>query len=35
MIFWNLSALQLEEFSPGIVSKVEIGKELILDVPLK
>ena len=30
MTFWNLSALQLEEFRPGIMSKAEIGKELIM-----
>jgi quercetin dioxygenase-like cupin family protein len=30
MTFWNLSALQLQEFRPGIMSKAEIGKELIM-----
>jgi hypothetical protein len=30
MTFWNLNALQLEEFRPGIMSKAEIGNELIM-----
>jgi quercetin dioxygenase-like cupin family protein len=30
MAFWNLSALQLEEFRPGIMSKAEIGENLIM-----
>ena len=30
MTFWNLNTLKLEEFRPGIVSKAEIGKELIM-----
>jgi|WetSurSiteA1Bulk_404760.scaffolds.fasta_scaffold40937_2 quercetin dioxygenase-like cupin family protein len=30
MAFWNLSALQLEEFRPGIMSKAEIGEDLIM-----
>ena len=30
MTFWNLKALKLEEFRPGIMSKAEIGKELIM-----
>ena len=30
MTFWNLSDLKLEEFRPGIMSKAEIGKELIM-----
>ncbi len=30
MAFWNLSRLQLEEFRPGIMSKAEIGKHLIM-----
>jgi quercetin dioxygenase-like cupin family protein len=28
--FWNLGALELEEFKPGIMSKVEIGNNLIM-----
>ena len=27
---WNLATLQLEEFRPGIVSKAEIGENLIM-----
>ena len=27
---WNLSTLQLEEFRPGIMSKAEIGENLIM-----
>lgn len=30
MAFWNLAALQLEEFRPGIMSKAEIGDDLIM-----
>ena len=30
MAFWNLSALQLDEFRPGIMSKAEIGENLIM-----
>jgi quercetin dioxygenase-like cupin family protein len=30
MAFWNLSALQLEEFRPGIMSKAQIGENLIM-----
>ncbi len=30
MPFWNLKNLKLEEFRPGIVSKVEIGDRLIM-----
>jgi hypothetical protein len=30
MAFGNLSALQLEEFRPGIMSKAEIGEDLIM-----
>jgi len=30
MAFWNLSDLQLEKFRPGIISKAEIGKKLIM-----
>lgn len=30
MAFWNLNTLQLEEFRPGILSKAEIGENLIL-----
>jgi quercetin dioxygenase-like cupin family protein len=30
MSFWNLAALQLEEFRPGINSKAEIGDNLIM-----
>lgn len=30
MAFWNLAALQLEEFRPGIMSKAEIGDSLIM-----
>jgi quercetin dioxygenase-like cupin family protein len=30
MAFWNLGALQLEEFRPGIMSKAEIGENLIM-----
>ena len=30
MTFWNLGNLQLEEFRPGILSKAEIGDNLIM-----
>lgn len=30
MAFWNIDALQLEAFRPGILSKAEIGKNLIM-----
>ena len=30
MAFWNLSTLQLEEFRPGIMSKAELGNDLIM-----
>jgi len=30
MTFWNLNTLQLEEFRPGILSKAEIGTNLIM-----
>ncbi len=30
MTFWNLGTLQLEEFRPGIMSKAEIGDNLIM-----
>jgi quercetin dioxygenase-like cupin family protein len=30
MAFWNLGTLQLEEFRPGIMSKAEIGENLIM-----
>jgi len=30
MAFWNLGTLQLEEFRPGIMSKAEIGDNLIM-----
>ena len=30
MGIWNLSTLQLEEFRPGIMSKAEIGENLIM-----
>ena len=30
MTFWNLSNLQLEQFKPGILSKAEIGENLIM-----
>lgn len=30
MAFWNLGALHLEEFRPGIMSKAEIGENLIM-----
>jgi quercetin dioxygenase-like cupin family protein len=30
MAFWDLNALPLEEFRPGIVSKAEIGNELVM-----
>ena len=32
MTFWNLSTLRLEEFRPGILSKAEIGDNLIMVV---
>jgi quercetin dioxygenase-like cupin family protein len=28
--FWNLGVLKLEEFKPGIMSKAEIGNNLIM-----
>ena len=30
MAFWNLGTLQLEAFRPGILSKAEIGDNLIM-----
>jgi quercetin dioxygenase-like cupin family protein len=30
MTFWNLGTLQLEEFRPGILSKAELGDNLIM-----
>jgi quercetin dioxygenase-like cupin family protein len=30
MAFWNLGALELVEFRPGIMSKAEIGNNLII-----
>ena len=30
MGIWNLSTLQLEEFRPGIMSKAEMGENLIM-----
>lgn len=30
MAFWNLDTLQLEAFRPGIMSKAEIGDNLIM-----
>ena len=30
MTFWNLGTLGLEEFTPGIMSKAEIGDNLIM-----
>jgi quercetin dioxygenase-like cupin family protein len=30
MAFWNLADLELEKFRPGILSKAEIGKNLIM-----
>lgn len=30
MAFWNLGALKLEEFRPGIMSKAETGSNLIM-----
>ena len=30
MAFWNLGSLELEEFRPGIMSKAEIGDNLIM-----
>jgi len=30
MGIWNLATLQLEEFRPGIMSKAEIGENLIM-----
>jgi len=30
MVFWNLNTLPLEEFRPGILSKAEIGTNLIV-----
>jgi len=32
MAFWNLNTLRLEEFRPGILSKAEIGDNLIMVV---
>jgi len=29
--FWNLGTIELEEFRPGIMSKAEIGDNLIMD----
>ncbi len=30
MAFWTLSTLKLEEFRPGIMSKAEIGNNLVM-----
>ncbi len=30
MPFWNLSSIELAEFRPGILSKAEIGADLIM-----
>lgn len=30
MAFWNLNTLPLEQFRPGILSKAEIGENLIM-----
>ena len=30
MAFWNLDTIKLEEFRPGILSKAEIGDNLIM-----
>ena len=30
MTFWNLGTLRLEEFRPGIMSKAEIGSDLVM-----
>jgi quercetin dioxygenase-like cupin family protein len=30
MAFWDLAALELEEFRPGIMSKAELGETLIM-----
>ena len=30
MAFWNLNTLKLEEFRPGILSKAELGDNLIM-----
>ena len=30
MTFWSLDTLQLEEFRPGILSRAEIGENLIM-----
>jgi mannose-6-phosphate isomerase-like protein (cupin superfamily) len=30
MAFWNLSSIELAEFRPGILSKAEIGADLIM-----
>lgn len=30
MAFWNLATLELEEFRPGIMSRAEIGDDLIM-----
>jgi quercetin dioxygenase-like cupin family protein len=32
MAFWNLNTLRLEEFRPGILSKAEMGDNLIMVV---
>jgi quercetin dioxygenase-like cupin family protein len=32
MAFWNINTLQLEEFRPGILSKAQIGGNLIMVV---
>ena len=32
MAFWNVNTLQLEEFRPGILSKAQIGDNLIMVV---
>lgn len=30
MAFWNLGSLQLEQFRPGMMSKAQIGDQLIM-----
>ena len=30
MAFWNLADLQMEQFRPGIMSKAELGADLIM-----
>jgi quercetin dioxygenase-like cupin family protein len=30
MVFWDLGALQLDEFKPGIHSRAEFGEQLIM-----